>query len=309
MAKLFPPVTLPLCLILTLSAGCNLEITNPQGGHVESTSGNFDCLQTVCDFALTSSFNETFTAVADDGWSFEGWKSGDDYQCGGSTDSCSIEADPLTDTVAALLPTPVYSYLEPIFVQDELPPNPYAGSYRLFDMGFTQSFVIADSGTLTWLVDTDALGMGLGVVPFLATVSQNGEFSLNMVVVSVAGSIDEAGNISLVFTGQLDTTVNGILITGDIQTSYAGSYSMDDGGFTDSFVVDAEGVLNWGIDTAQMGLPYGVIVFQTPIGAEGDFSLNINDVSTATGSIDIEGNVSVVFSGDYAGSSTGSKLN
>lgn len=63
-----------LCLSIVLLASCRLIITTDEGGYITSASGSNDCNQTQCIFEIEDTFEDTFTAVAADGFRFVAWK-------------------------------------------------------------------------------------------------------------------------------------------------------------------------------------------------------------------------------------------
>ena len=72
-----------LGFILVIS-GCRLEIEVPEGGKVVTQSGNFECLAgETCVIEVTdASFDETFIAMPDNGYSFR-WRKIPGAFCGG----------------------------------------------------------------------------------------------------------------------------------------------------------------------------------------------------------------------------------
>ena len=63
-----------LCLSIVFLASCRLIITTDEGGYITSASGSNDCNQTQCIFEIEDTFEDTFTAVAADGFRFVAWK-------------------------------------------------------------------------------------------------------------------------------------------------------------------------------------------------------------------------------------------
>ncbi len=65
--------TLPLCLVVLVLASCRVILTNDGGGSIVSLSGAHNCSSASCEFTLSDSLNDTFTAVPEDGYRFSGW--------------------------------------------------------------------------------------------------------------------------------------------------------------------------------------------------------------------------------------------
>ncbi|MEM1111025.1 MAG: imelysin family protein [Pseudomonadota bacterium] len=101
-------------------SGCKLIIRVPEGGSVTSTSGSFDCsADDTCRFDVTDSmFDETFTAVPDEGFVFDGWRKRNKRLCGGSDAPCALSSDGFEDNEGfqALLASDERFFLEPVFV-------------------------------------------------------------------------------------------------------------------------------------------------------------------------------------------------
>ncbi|MEM6606070.1 MAG: hypothetical protein AAF671_09935 [Pseudomonadota bacterium] len=79
-----------LCLFV---AACRVELSTTAGGRITTASGNFTCTPNsscpVIDVVDTG-FDETFTAVPDSGFVFDGWRRRQRGFCGGSTDDCRL---------------------------------------------------------------------------------------------------------------------------------------------------------------------------------------------------------------------------
>jgi uncharacterized protein YkwD len=63
-----------LSLAIVFLAGCRLIITTDETGSIISASGSASCEQDSCVIAITEPRNETFTAVAADGYRFVRWE-------------------------------------------------------------------------------------------------------------------------------------------------------------------------------------------------------------------------------------------
>ncbi len=83
-------------ILLTVSilffVSCKVQVEPGIGGAVVSDSGEFVCYpgETCLVDVSDTSFDETFRAVASDGYAFEGWERRQGAFCGGRTDSCRL---------------------------------------------------------------------------------------------------------------------------------------------------------------------------------------------------------------------------
>lgn len=100
-------------------AGCKLTITVPEGGRVESESGAWICRAgETCTIDIADVFfDETFLAVADEGYTFTQWRAERGYFCGGTATSCRVFTSLLAGNAAleALLDADLDFYLQPTF--------------------------------------------------------------------------------------------------------------------------------------------------------------------------------------------------
>jgi hypothetical protein len=108
------------CLVVTLLllTGCKITQVVPEGGTIVSRTGETDCAANqTCEIDVVNGaeFSDTFTAVADHGYRFAGWKQADGYLCGGSAEPCALE-----NVSGELTSLDVEVYLEPIFEPDLL---------------------------------------------------------------------------------------------------------------------------------------------------------------------------------------------
>ncbi|MEO0438107.1 MAG: imelysin family protein [Pseudomonadota bacterium] len=73
-------------------AGCKIQVIVPEGGSVTTVSGNIECAAgNTCEVDVSNDeFDETFQAVAAEGFEFVGWKTRDRGLCGGSSDDCNL---------------------------------------------------------------------------------------------------------------------------------------------------------------------------------------------------------------------------
>jgi len=108
------------CLVVTLLllTGCKITQVVPDGGTIVSRTGERDCAANqTCEIDVVNGaeFSDTFTAVADHGYRFAGWKQADGHLCGSSAEPCVLENVP-----AELTSLDLEFYLEPIFEPDLL---------------------------------------------------------------------------------------------------------------------------------------------------------------------------------------------
>ncbi|MEP5765563.1 MAG: hypothetical protein ABJ308_13275 [Halieaceae bacterium] len=122
---------LTLSLVVVLSA-CKIEVVVPEGGTVATESGSISCRAgdpCIVD-ASTTDFDETFTAQADEGYEFAGWKDRAAGFYGGSLEPSvrlftSIFAG--NEAAEAFLLNDITFYLEAQFeAQAEEPPEEQA---------------------------------------------------------------------------------------------------------------------------------------------------------------------------------------
>ncbi len=113
---------LALC-ILTVLAGCRITISVPEGGAVDSLSGNYSCsANSVCDVDIGSpAFDETFVAVPEQGYVFSGWRNAAGNLCPGDVTDCQYSMLPYAafDNIAQFLALDVSFGLEPVFSRGE----------------------------------------------------------------------------------------------------------------------------------------------------------------------------------------------
>ena len=106
------------CLVVTLLllSGCKITQVVPEGGTIVSRTGEADCAANqTCEIDVVNGteFFDTFTAVADHGYRFAGWKQADGHLCGGSTEPCALEG-----VTAELTSLDLELYIEPVFEPD-----------------------------------------------------------------------------------------------------------------------------------------------------------------------------------------------
>lgn len=99
--------------------GCKILIEVPQGGKVVSVSGAYECpAGSTCSVEVEDLlFDETFTVVAEEGYTFEGWRKGDRLLCGGFTAPCPLFTYFFEGNAAllSLLESDETYFLEPVF--------------------------------------------------------------------------------------------------------------------------------------------------------------------------------------------------
>lgn len=108
-----------LAATATLS-GCKIAVTVPdEGGAVTTVSGNHNCNpgQTCTINVTTTNFDETFQAIASEGYAFTGWKKRDRGLCGGSEADCRLPTTgfPGNAGLMSILNSDQEFYLEPVF--------------------------------------------------------------------------------------------------------------------------------------------------------------------------------------------------
>lgn len=111
-----------LVTIFSLVTGCKVAVMVSSGGDVISQSGARDCLgPKTCEFeAVDATFDETFTAVANEGYVFSRWEKGKQdsrFLCKGSANPvCRVSNKLLTGIEIPIAAYGGHYYLFPIFV-------------------------------------------------------------------------------------------------------------------------------------------------------------------------------------------------
>ena len=79
--------------VLVVISACKIQISVPKDGKVQSESGSFSCGSNQdCEIEVNDVFfDQTFVAMPNNGYEFEGWKREAFYLCGGSTESSSAK--------------------------------------------------------------------------------------------------------------------------------------------------------------------------------------------------------------------------
>lgn len=93
---------------------CKIIQVTPEGGYIVSDNGSYDCpADSRCEIDVVNGepFSTTFTAVANPGYVFTGWKNEDRYLCGGMSGPCSLLNVPgsFTDQEIDLMIEPVFA--------------------------------------------------------------------------------------------------------------------------------------------------------------------------------------------------------
>jgi hypothetical protein len=88
---------------LVFVSGCKLAVIVVEGGEVQSLSSGVCAAGAVCVHEVTdATYSESFTAVADSGWEFVKWSSGEYFFCADSTEPvCALSLEG-TDGIAAI---------------------------------------------------------------------------------------------------------------------------------------------------------------------------------------------------------------
>ena len=110
---------LGFALIFLAFTGCKLQIDVPAGGKVISESGSYECDSgRACTIDVYDvSFDETFVAVPDQGYSFAGWKKREKGLCGGKDQPCHLPTTGFLayDLLMEILESDTVFYLTPEF--------------------------------------------------------------------------------------------------------------------------------------------------------------------------------------------------
>lgn len=142
---MFRSARLLFLLALTVFfASCRVQVVVPEGGRVVANSPANTCDESrVCTVNVSdTSFDDTFTAVANNGYVFKGWRKDNRYFCGGSTAPCRLATSGFAGNphLMALLEGDSRFYLEPVFE-----PVTVSGSFRVGGMVKGSTTASADS--------------------------------------------------------------------------------------------------------------------------------------------------------------------
>ncbi len=111
---------LAAALVVLLLSGCKIELSTTPGGRISTASGNFSCLPDQACPTITvrdTLFDETFVAVPDTGFVFDGWRKRHYGFCGGRTDDCRLGTSGFAgnDNLIGVLESDRTFYLEAVF--------------------------------------------------------------------------------------------------------------------------------------------------------------------------------------------------
>lgn len=120
-----------LCGFILVLASCRIVQTNDGGGSILSSSGAYDCSSASCEIALSGDFDDTFTAVPDEGFEFSGWSA---HCVGFGSQPCEVSIAWLGEAFPAL-------------------------AALAFDIEIVAHFT-ADNAKRTWYRDVDGDGFG-----------------------------------------------------------------------------------------------------------------------------------------------------
>ena len=122
--------SLAAILLPVVMAACRVEVFVPEGGRVETRSGSFSCASgETCELGVTDLFfDETFIAVAEEGYRFQHWQSHHRHLCGGNAGACQLSTETFDGNAVLenILASDELFYLQPRFRSDAA-----AASHRL----------------------------------------------------------------------------------------------------------------------------------------------------------------------------------
>ena len=107
-------------VLLLVLGGCKVELSTTAGGRITTNSGNFSCLpEQSCPVIEVSdtNFDETFVAVPDQGFVFDGWRKRHYGLCGDRTDDCRLFTSGFAgnNTLLSVLESDRTFFLEAVF--------------------------------------------------------------------------------------------------------------------------------------------------------------------------------------------------
>ena len=137
-------------------SGCFLTVDVNKGGKVESSLG--ECAEFIsCTYEVTdTSFDESFTAIPNSGYTFSHWRGGDKYQCPGSENPvCQVSNTGLAGNAnaeAVIAGNSEYK-IEPVFTRNSEPKyvvrdgdgNPIGDVLSVTDYGVNIRYIHTDS--------------------------------------------------------------------------------------------------------------------------------------------------------------------
>lgn len=191
---------LVLLATFALLASCRLIVEVPEGGSVESRTGNNDCsADTTCviDVENGTAFSDTFVAVPDPGYSFSGWLEAAGHLCGGSLSPCAVEG-----VSGAFTSLDIDLSLVPRFVRDDEPDQP-PGEEPPDDPSGPSPEAITVTYTLTDPVHGASVAvMDASTGAVLCELTTGGASDMSPGAVTVPGDCLSGGDIwTLVFSG------------------------------------------------------------------------------------------------------------
>ena len=200
-----------IAIVLLLVQGCKIIQVVPEGGFIQSRTGDNDCSagQTCVIDIPGVDFGDTFTAVPAPGYHFVRWNKRDDgpYICGGSTGQCALEGLPASVTVKDVDLT-----LEPIFEVDLLGllPQETRGVYQVYPqedgaIGFDVPTAPWGAGPLQ-IIQRYSAGMDVEAVARRLILAQLSDTPDQFILLAALGSSDVG------------------TLTGGIASSDSGSY-------------------------------------------------------------------------------------
>jgi len=108
-------------LLLTISiaiTACKIEVSVPEGGRVDASSGNYICtVDQTCEIDVVDLFfDETFIATPEAGYEFRGWRKEARHFCGGLSGNCRLQTAWFEsfDVLTSFLESDGVFYLRPL---------------------------------------------------------------------------------------------------------------------------------------------------------------------------------------------------
>ncbi len=155
---------LVMVLATTAISGCKLRLRLAGGGHVESSSGTNDCrANTICTIEVVDIFfDETFTAVPQQGFIFGGWKGGTQHLCGGRRDSCRLFTSEFegVEQLERILASNRVFFLDPDFINlANVLPGSWSGQWNNTTFGSSGAIRVTitrrNNGSFDYTFDVD----------------------------------------------------------------------------------------------------------------------------------------------------------
>ena len=111
---------LNLLLLSVLLVGCKVVIKVPENGRVKSESGAWVChAGETCMIEVTGTdFDELFVGIPESGYTFQKWRAGDGYFCGGRARPCRLVTKTFggNPVLEGILASEREFILEPVFI-------------------------------------------------------------------------------------------------------------------------------------------------------------------------------------------------